>query len=226
MIKFKQILNLKHIRLGLLLTLVGLMSGCAESYKSLTINVENGQFIARGVIDETTPEIVSQAIAMHPSIKVLVLEGVPGSIDDESNLIAARILREAEINTVVPVNGVVASGGTDLFLAGKERKIAYGACVGVHTWAAPSLTGYKAGSDFPKDDIQHQLYLSYYEEMGIPAEFYWFTLDAAPVEDVYFMTPHEMNKFKMSTTFLKSENQESVEQKYQRCLERLIASDA
>lgn len=223
--KFKQISKIKYSVQCLLLSTVGILSGCVGSYSPMTIDVENGQFVARGVIDGTTPKVMSQAIAANPSIDVFVLEGVPGSVDDEANLVAARVLRKAGINTIVPQSGVVASGGTDLFLAGKERKIAPGACVGVHTWAAPSLTGFKAGSDFPKDDPQHQLYLSYYDEMGIPADFYWYTLDAAPVDDIHFMAPQEMNKFNMATKPLTYEQKESTKQNYQRCFERLIATE-
>lgn len=219
--KFKEIIKSKRYALCLLLAMCCVLSGCAGGYKPLTVNVKNGQFVATGVIDETTPKIISQAIVANPSIETFILEEVLGSVDDEANLVAARVLRKAGIKTIVPEYGVVASGGTDLFLAGKERIIAPGACVGVHTWA----TTFSAGNEVPKDDPQHQLYLSYYDEMGIPLDFYWFTLDAAPVDDIYFMSPSEMNTFNMSTQPLNHKNKESTEQKYKRCIMRLIETE-
>ena len=67
--------------------------------------------------------------------------------------------------------------------------------LGVHSWGGDDFTG----AELPRDDPAHDLYLDYYSEMGIPTEFYWFTLEAAPVEDVHFMTPEEIAQYKITT---------------------------
>ena len=99
-------------------------------------------------------------------------------------------------NTHVPADGEIASGGVDFFLSGVERTVDTGALLGVHSWAAGDGT---TGADVPRDDPQHQLYLDYYAEMGIPAEFYWFTLEAAPAEDIHPMTEAEIEKYGLLT---------------------------
>ena len=50
-------------------------------------------------------------------------------------------------------------------------------------------------TDLPEDHEEHRLYLDYYEEMGIPAEFYWRTLSAAPPEGIHWMTEEELERF-------------------------------
>lgn len=147
----------------------------------------------KGVINAETPAKVLQLIFEHPNVRTIVLENVPGSIDDESNLRAARYVRKFGFTTVIRANGSVASGGTDFFLAGRKRVVEPGGRLGIHSWGGP---GYQ-GKDVPKDDPQHQLYLKYYEEMEIPGEFYWRTLEAAPANDIHWMTEEEIRQFKV-----------------------------
>lgn len=186
---------------GLLSATFGL-SACSgnKEYTALTLTPKGDTFIAEGVIDATTPGVMRNALQAHPQIKTVILQYVPGSVDDEANLEAARMLRANGINTVVPAGGLVASGGTDLFLAGVTRKVGPGACLGVHSWAAGGIGDFTLGKDVPKDDPQHQLYLDYYETMGIQQAFYWYTLDAADAENIHYMSNHEITKYGMGTT--------------------------
>lgn len=48
---------------------------------------------------------------------------VDGSVDDESNLVAYKMVREAGLNTYLPSDGDIASGGVDFFIAGIERTV-------------------------------------------------------------------------------------------------------
>ena len=122
------------------------------------------------------------------------MQEVPGSIDDEANLAAARLVRSYGLKTLVPTDGLIASGGVDFFLAGVERIVEPNAMLGVHSWAGDDFTG----AELSRDNPEHRLYLDYYAEMGIPAEFYWFTLKAAPAEDIHFMTPEEIAQYKIT----------------------------
>jgi len=82
-----------------------------------------------------------------------------------------------------------------MFLAGTKRTIDLGAKLGVHSWS----DGEKDGSEFPKEDEVHTIYLDYYKEMGIDTEFYWYTLDAASAENIHWMTESEILKYKILT---------------------------
>ena len=149
-----------------------------------------------GVIFTGFDEDLAALFDQHPEVDRIVMTDVPGSADDEANLAAARILHDAGITTEVPSDGIIASGGTDLFLAGRTRVVAGGARVGVHSWATSDGT---AGADLSDDDPEHDPYLDYYDQNGIDADFYWFTLDAAGPDDIHFMTADELDRFGIAT---------------------------
>lgn len=149
----------------------------------------------RGVIGPSTPARVLELILEHPDVTTIILDDVPGSKDDHANLRASRLVRKAELGTLVPRDGIVASGGTDFFLAGRHRRAPEGARLGVHSWGGPE----GPGNEQPRDDPSHQLYLDYYREMSVPGEFYWFTLDAAPQESIHWMSREEIQRFGMLT---------------------------
>lgn len=155
--------------------------------------VEEDLAMMKGVINSGTPAEVLRLIHEHPKVRTIVMVNVPGSIDDEANLRAARYVRKFGFKTIIRSNGSVASGGTDFFLAGDQRIVEEGGKLGIHSWGGP---GYQ-GKDVPRDDPQHQLYLKYYDEMGIPGEFYWRTLEAAPANDIHWMTEEEIKEYRV-----------------------------
>ena len=160
--------------------------------------VADGVAVMSGVIGADTPAKVLRLALEHPEVRTIAMSIVPGSIDDEANLVAARLVRDYGWNTTVPSDGVIASGGVDFFVAGVERTIEEGAQLGVHTWGG-GWWGQRSGADLPRDDPEHGRYLDYYAEMGIPAAFYWFTLDAAPADSIHNMTPDELVRYGIVT---------------------------
>lgn len=151
--------------------------------------------VVNGVVDSTTPDAFSAVLADHPDIDTLILQQIDGSADDDANLTFSAQVRAAGLNTHVPADGMIASGGTDLFLAGVRRTLAPGACVGVHSWS----DGTADGRDLPRDDPSHQLYLTYYADMGIDPNFYWFTLNAAAAADMHWTTAAEATRHGLTT---------------------------
>ncbi|WP_106793211.1 M28 family peptidase [Aquimarina sp. Aq78] len=148
-----------------------------------------------GVIYSNTLHDIKEILFENPKVTTLVMEEVPGSIDDEINLLASREIRKHHINTYIPENGMVASGGTDMFLAGEKRNIHATAKLGVHSWSGED----SVALDFPKDHEEHKKYVSYYTEMNIPTEFYWYTLEAAPADSIHWMTANEIKKYDVIT---------------------------
>lgn len=157
--------------------------------------VKGDRAYMEGVISAKTPARVLRLIWEHPQVRTIEMVHVPGSIDDEANLRAARWVRHFGFTTVLGSHSSVASGGTDFFLAGKHRIVEKGARAGIHSWGGPGFQG----KDVPKDDPQHRLYLDYYEEMGIPAAFYWRTLEAAPAQEIHWMTDAEFKRYAFRT---------------------------
>ena len=148
-----------------------------------------------GVITATTPAKVLELIYEHPNVKTIEMIHVPGSIDDVSNLRASLYVHQFGLNIKLNERSIIASGGTDFFLAGKKRTVAKGAKIGVHSWSG----GSKPATELSKNHKSHKKYLDYYRIVNISDEFYWYTLEAAPAHDLHFMTEEEMELYKIRT---------------------------
>lgn len=168
-------------------TSIGLGTGTS------TFELDGNRAIVRGDLGSTAYEQVQHLIEAHPEVDTLVLQDVPGSVNDEINVQTGRLVRAAGYSTIVPSNGMAASGGVDLFAAGVVRIAEPGAQLGIHSWCCtPDGT---SPADLPVDDPQHDEQLAYYtlmlgEEDG--PEFYFLTLNAAPADAIYFMTEAEL----------------------------------
>ena len=159
--------------------------------KEATFEIEGDVARVEGVLTSRFPADVLRLIFEHPEIRTLELVYISGSLDDEANLRACRYIRRRGLDTHVPRGGMVASGGTDLFLSGRYRTCGERAMVGVHTW---SWMG-NDGDELPRDHEEHQPYLEFYEEMGIPEKFYWFTLSSASADEVHWMSRSELEEY-------------------------------
>ena len=168
-------------------------------------DVRGDTAVMNGVIGPSTPGRVLELVLAHPNVRRIVLEDVPGSMDDDANLRAARLVHRTGIATHVADGAEIASGGVDFFLAGVERSIGRGARLGVHSWG---YEGYQGG-DLPRDDPQHDLYLDFYRDVAIDVEFYWYTLEAAPAEGIHWMTPAEIDAFDVVTGVSGSDGDDS-----------------
>jgi hypothetical protein len=149
-----------------------------------------------GTIGASTPFRVMELVFYHPEVETIVMVNVPGSLDDDSSLRASQIVRAHKLNTHLRSDGEVASGGTDFFQAGVNRTCERGAKFGIHSWSEFGAEG----SDYPRDSEEHQMYLDYCDEMGIPQAFYWYTLEVATADEIYWMTEEELDEYNMITS--------------------------
>lgn len=173
--------------------------GCSPlllDYDPAEFKLSGQTVVMNGVIDGGTEEKLRALLDENPQVTTIVMENVDGSVDDEANLDLARYVREKSLNTHVSDNGLIASGGTDLFLSGVKRTIGLNAKIGVHSWADGSGV---EGIDLPKSDLEHRKYLDYYQAMDIPVAFYWFTLEAASSDDMHWMSTEEQKLYKLTT---------------------------
>lgn len=158
-----------------------------------TFELDGHRAIVRGDLGSAAFEQVSHLVDHHPEVDTLVLQDVPGSVNDEVNVETGRLVRNAGYTTLIPSDGQAASGGVDLFAAGVERIAEPGARLGIHSWCCASDNTPVA--DLPRDDPQHAAQLSYFSEMlgeTDGPDFYFQTLEAAPFDDVHIMTDAEL----------------------------------
>ena len=172
----------------------------------LRLDIRDEFLFVEGTINSATHDDIKRLLDAHPDVQTLVFTNVPGSMDDEVNLEAGRLIRARGLTTYLPAKGSVASGGTDLFLAGSKRIVERGAQIGVHSWGTMEggifgLFGATIveGRDVPKDSPEHRRYLGYYRDLSIPERFYWYTLEAASLEDIHWMRKEEMADYGIYT---------------------------
>ncbi len=180
-----------------LLLLAGLLlmtaNACRGYHRPAVFFAEDQRLIMEGVIDTDTPKRLAEVLERHPHITTIVLLDVEGSVDDNASLVAGRLIRERGLATHIPAAGVVASGGTDFFLAGAKRTVEAGAKIGVHAWGADGDPNPAEG--LAEGHPNHRSHWDYYRDMNVPEAFYWFTLKAAPTESMHWMTRAEMEEF-------------------------------
>lgn len=168
------------------------------------------QFGIFKVIDEKTVEVdgviyssaladFNELIEEYPAINQINIKEIPGSSDDEINLMVSKKVYDSNISTHLLDNGLIASGGVDFFLAGATRTRGVNTMIGVHSWSTET----QEATDFPVGDVEHQIYIDYYQSIGFSKEeaeaFYYFTINAAPADEIHYMTEAEIEQYGIFT---------------------------
>lgn len=148
-----------------------------------------------GDVTAATPRQFAAMLAAFPGLKRIEMVDCPGSLDEEANLILARAIRRAGLETMVPAGGSVRSGAVELWLAGVRRRAAPDAEFGVHSWMDEDG---RQANDYPANDPVHAEYLSYYREMGMDdakARAFYALTNSTPFDDVRYLTRGDMARF-------------------------------
>ena len=159
--------------------------------KPATIKVQGDMAYVNGVLGKTFYRRFVKTLRKNPQLKTIVLQEVPGSMNDEWNLKSCLLLYKKGLHTKLQKNSIVESGGTDFFISGKELHIEKGAKIGVHSWAGDDLVA----TELPKNHPEHKLFLEFYPKIEIDTAFYWFTLRAAPENSMHFLSTKEINLY-------------------------------
>ena len=159
-----------------------------------------------GATDEWSLGTFKRFRKRNPDVKTLVLKGMSGTRDADTNIKIARLIREQGLDTHLDADSYIASGAVDLFLAGKNRTMACGAQIGVHAW--------QSQMGFSPRDVKWDTRQGYQErfllDMGIDPEFYAFTRAAAPPEGIYVLSPDDINRFNLLSSPLKCISTEHI----------------
>ena len=178
------------------------LSGCTQmavmawnQVPMTEFRVEGTKLFMHGAINSKTLQQFEEIYAQHPDVKTLVELDVPGSLDDDTMFALAYRVRELGLYTHLTSSSLIHSGGVDLFLAGVRRTMDDGAEIGVHAWS----DGSKEASDYPRGAPEHEQNRLYVERMLGHDAFYWFTIDAAPADDIHKMSKSEIRKYGLLT---------------------------
>ncbi len=139
-------------------------------------------------------------VSDHPEVTTIVEGTISGSIHDDINMQTGRLIRKSGLSTHLTSTSDIASGAVDLFCSGNQRTMEEGAMFGVHSWS-DSENGIEA-ADLPADSPLHNAQITYFNEMlgePIGKDFYFFTIYAAPADDIYLMSRAEIASFGIIT---------------------------
>lgn len=149
-----------------------------------------------GTISTRSLDSFRRLIQEFPLIKKINIKNCPGSMDDTANLQLSMLVHNKGINIHVLDDGEIASGGVDFFLAGRLRSLGARTKVGVHSWSSGDGA---TATDFPVGHAFHQPYINYYKNIGFTEEqakaFYYFTINAAPADGMWYMTPSQIEQY-------------------------------
>lgn len=169
-----------------------------QATEKTELRVSADTLYMNGTITSKTPQQLISIFEEHSGISTVVMQNVPGSIDDDANLEASRWLAAKGLTFVLEPTSEIASGGTDMFLAGKVRLVSPSAKIGVHAWG-----GEKSATAYPDDSPEHLPYIDYYKSLGWTEQeakdFYFFTIRSAPDTGMHWMTPAEITKYRIAT---------------------------
>ncbi len=150
-----------------------------------------------GAIGDETLTNFDAMIDAFPEINRIEMNDVPGSDNDDINLMVSKKVYDRNIATHLLDNGHIASGGVDFFLAGTTRTKGSNTQIGVHSWKE----GSNEATDFPVGDEKHLQYIAYYVSIGFSQteaeDFYYFTINAAPASDIHYMSEAEIGQYKI-----------------------------
>ncbi len=160
-----------------------------------TVEVSGTQALINGDLGSLTYVQISDLISEHPEVDTLLLQEISGSVNDAINMHTGRLVRNAQLTTMVEATSDINSGGVDLYAAGFKRVYTEGAKLGVHSWCC---TDGKPADELGRDHEGHGAQLTFFREMlgaELGPEFYFFTIEAAPHETVHVMTKAELDKY-------------------------------
>lgn len=159
------------------------------------IEVIGNKATVNGDLGTKTYIQISDLINNHPEVTTLVLQQIRGSDNDAINMHTGRLVRNAQLTTMVEATSDINSGGVDLYAAGAQRIYTEGAKVGVHSWSDSDGT---SADELGRDHPDHGAQLTYFREMlgaELGPEFYFFTIESAPADSIYLMTKAELDKY-------------------------------
>ena len=96
--------------------------------------IEDGKAYLSGILGTKTYRQIQNLIKNNPEVKTIVFTEIEGSVNDAINMHTGRLIRKHGYTTRLLADSDIASGGVDLFCAGKERIVERGAMIGVHSW--------------------------------------------------------------------------------------------
>ena len=162
---------------------------------TLNLTVKDEALEIGGIINSRAHGQFARLIEDNPQVERIVFGDIDGSTDGDAVAEIGYLIRDLGFETELHADSEVYSGGVDLFLAGTSRYVAPGGILGVHEWS----TSFGRARGYPRNSSHHEPTRGYIADMLGSDSFYWFTLQAAPFDEVYIMSRADMLRFGILT---------------------------
>lgn len=201
--RFPRMLSIRAVVVSAFLIGASLLAGCMGASSngavadddSATFTVQGNTAVMRGMIDRSTSNAIIDLMSENDQVRTIVMQRVTGSTGYRELRDAARLIRDYRLTVHVPDGGYVAPAAIDFFIAGWKRSAGAGANIAVGSW----FDGDNYGVDLPRHNSLHYGYLTWLRENGIPEDYYWFSLTAAPKGEERPLTRDELIRFRLVT---------------------------
>lgn len=195
---------------AVIIVLIGVLAALAITQAmrgpddALWFDVEGDTAYGYGTTYSSSLSDFQSFLRKNPDVKTLVLKDMPGTVDSQTNISIARLIRREGLSTHLERDSEIASGAVDLFIAGKERTMECGARIGVHSWSisnegamieTPAIHPRNLGVD--RFQRFHERFLI---DMGVDPAFYVFTRDSAAPDQIYVLKEDEIERFGLLTS--------------------------
>lgn len=134
-------------------------------------------------------------------VKSLYLHSPGGSVQDA--LAMSKLLRNSEIDTVVPDDAYCASSCPILFSGGTNRTVGRNAWVGVHQIFAPGNAPGNLADGMSQGQAVTALVQQHLSDMGVDSKA-WLHAMQTPSDQLYIFTPKELKEYKLATVVTSS----------------------
>lgn len=184
-----------------ILLIIGTTSSCEglklafQKKKPARYEVIGNKAYLKGTLGQKGYKNTQKMIQNNPQVAYIVMQDITGSVNDYYNQQTCYLLQEKGIQTIAAPSAKIEGGGVDFLISGKNPLVSDSSYLGVSSWK----TRGKEASELPKDHKDHEFYTKFYDSVAINPAFYWYRINKANSDELYWMPYEEIEQLNIAT---------------------------
>jgi len=158
--------------------------------------VTQDMLVVSGVVYAGSIDDFKSAMERYPNTSILCFKKVVGNMDELINIALGREIHQRRLKTVLLKGGSLDAGALDLFLSGVDRVVCWPSNMELVNVDNPNMV-----DDNPTNGILDEMYLDYYNDVGVNKNFRQFKLQVSTdsIPDMPLMTKEHIYKYGIGT---------------------------
>ena len=148
-------------------------------------------------------------ISENPQVSYIVLDDIPGCVNDYYNQQTCYLIKEKNIQTIALAGAQISDGGSDFLFSGLNPLVSDSSYVGVSGWK----TRGKEAVELDKKHEDHKFFTKFYDSININSDLYWYTLDKASSDEIYWMPYKDITNMNLAKVTPDKEIKDFLKQK-------------